>query len=326
MLALVTGGTGFIGSHLVEQLSQRGYSVRCLVRKTSNLQWLQHLNPEFRYGDLFDNDVVKNALDGVDIVFHSAGVTKAKRKEEYYHGNQFATKNFLAQVTKHHPNLKKFVHISSQAAVGPSFSEQPIDETVPFHPITTYGKSKMEAERECFNFFSHLPLTIVRPPTVFGERDTDVYNFFKTVKAGIIPMIGFNRKAISIIHAADLVNGVIGAGESEKTTGQTYFLTSSNTITWESFGKMAAKALEKRTVNIRIPEFLVYGIFGVGEILSRFSSKPSIINWEKARDATQQFWTCSSEKAKQDFGFRELFPLEERVRQTIAWYKQQGWL
>ncbi|MBM4166817.1 MAG: SDR family NAD(P)-dependent oxidoreductase [Ignavibacteria bacterium] len=326
MLALVTGGNGFIGSHLVEHLLQRGYSVRCLVRKTSNLQWLKNFSVEYVYGDLFDNDALKNAVQNVDLIFHSAGITKAKTKEEYFRGNQFATRNFLEQVLQHNPNIKRFVHVSSQAAVGPSFSETPIDESVPFHPITTYGKSKMEAEKECQKFFDRFPITICRPPAVFGERDKDVFEFFKTMNSGIQPTIGFNQKKVSLIHVSDVVDGIILAGESANSDKKTYFISSEQTYTWEEIGTITSRILGKKAFRIVIPESIVIAIFAFGEIVSRFSSKPSIINLEKAKDITQQYWTCSVENAKRDLGFRQRLSLEEGIRKTVQWYRNAQWL
>ena len=326
MLALVTGGNGFIGSHLVEHLLQRNYTVRCLVRKSSDLKWVQHLPVEFIYGDLFDNSVLKLALHNVDVVFHSAGLTKAKTKEKYFRGNQLATRNILEQTLRCNPSLKRFIHISSQAAVGPSFSEMPIDETVPFHPITTYGRSKMEAEKECHKFLDKLPITICRPPAVFGERDKDVFEFFKTMNSGIQPLIGFNNKKVSLIHVADLVDGIIQSGESENSIGQTYFIASEATYSWNEIGEVTAKVLGKKAIRIPIPEWVVYVIFGLGEIAGKFSAKPSIINWEKARDVTQQYWTCSAAKAKKDFGYKQNLTLESGVKRTVDWYKKEKWL
>jgi len=275
---------------------------------------------------LFDNEALKLALQNVEIIFHSAGMTKAKTKEEYFRGNQLGTRNFLEQVYKLNPNIKRFVHISSQAAVGPSFSETPIDESVPFHPITTYGRSKMEAEKECQIFFDKFPITIVRPPAVFGEHDTDVFNFFKAMNSGIHPLIGFNTKKVSLVYVSDLVNGIILAGKSDQSIRQTYFIASEKTYSWEEIGNITAKVLNKKVFRFHIPEFIVFTIFGLGEIASRFSSKPSIINWEKARDVTQQYWTCSIQKAKNDLGYKENFSLEESITQTVAWYKNIGWM
>lgn len=212
MRVLITGATGFIGSHLAEIFHSNGHKVRCLIRRTSDLHWIRHLPNEYAYGDLFDRDALEAAVADVDHVYHLAGITKARTKEEYYRGNHLATKNLLATVLEHRPGLGRFVHVSSQAAVGPSSPGSPIDEATPFHPITTYGRSKMEAEKECLRLADRLPITIVRPPAVYGPRDKDVFEFFNTMSKGLQPMVGFGEKVVSLIHVRDLVDGIVLAG------------------------------------------------------------------------------------------------------------------
>ncbi len=194
MLVLITGATGFIGSHLAEELHRKGYKLRCLVRKTSNLRWLKHLPIEYIYGDLFDAEMLRRSVEGVDYVYHVAGVTKAKNREEYFRGNHLGTRNLLDAVREVKPDLKRFILVSSLAAVGPSLNGQPVDETTHYHPITSYGESKMEAEKECLQLTDSIPVTVVRPPAVYGPRDKDIFAFFDTMNKGLQPMIGFRDK------------------------------------------------------------------------------------------------------------------------------------
>src|SRR5947209_1386964 len=134
MLVLITGATGFIGSHLAELLHSKGYELRCLVRKTSDLKWIKHLPIEYVYGDLFAQEILRSAVQDVDYIYHVAGLTKAKSRAEYFQGNHIATKNLLEAALTGKGNLKRFVHVSTQAAVGPSANGVPVDETTPFHP------------------------------------------------------------------------------------------------------------------------------------------------------------------------------------------------
>ncbi len=326
MKALVTGGTGFIGSHLVELLLNRNYAVRCLVRPTSDLRWLNGLPVEYIHGDLFDPEALRAAVHDVDYVYHSAGITKAKTKEEYYRGNATGTRNILSAILAHNPAIKRFVHISSQAAVGPSPSKTPItEETLP-HPLTTYGKSKWMAEKGCLQVLESIPITIVRPPVVYGPRDKDVLAFFSTIQKGLQPIVGFNEKYVSMIHVGDLVRGFVLAAESNTSIGQTYFIASKDVYGWKEIGNITQEVMNKRALRMRLPETAVYAIAACAEFFGLFSPKPVLINFEKARDMVQNYWTCDASKAKRDFGFEQAISLTDGIRNTVDWYKNQGWL
>ena len=326
MKALVTGGTGFIGSHLVEHLLSKKYSVRTLVRRTSDLTWLKGLNVEYVYGDLFDDDALREAVTSVDYVYHSAGITNAKKKEDYYRGNATGTGNILRAVLAHNPNLRRFVHVSSQTAVGPSPSKAPISEEAEPHPITTYGKSKRKAEEECLNVIARIPLTIVRPPVVYGPRDKDVFEFFNTMNKGLQPIVGFNEKFVSMIHVSDLVRGFVMAGESNASVGQTYFVSSKNVYGWKEIGDETQRVLGHRALHVRLPKAGVFVVAAFAEFFSLFSEKPALINFEKARDMVQDYWTCDASKARKDFGFEQKISLAEGIRNTVEWYIQYHWL
>jgi dihydroflavonol-4-reductase len=326
MKILVTGATGFIGSHLVALLLSKGHHVRCLVRKTSNLIWLKELSVEYMYGDIYDDAALRQAVDGVQYIYHSAGLTKAKTREEYFRANAEGTQRLLRAAAEAAPGLSRFLHVSSQAAAGPSTTRDPIDESVPPHPITTYGRSKYQSELECRAFEGRVPCTICRPPAVYGPRDKDVFEFFHTMSRGLQPMIGIHDTYVSLIHVKDLVRGFVMAAESPITVGQTYFISSSNVYTWKEIGEVTREALGKFALRVRVPVFGVYGIAAVAEFLAKFSSKPALINLEKARDMVQTFWTCDASKAKRDFGFEQEVSLKEGVLDTVQWARTQGWL
>ena len=326
MKALVTGASGFIGSHIVDRLLTRGYDVRVLLRRTSSTEWLDVQRVERITGDLFDEEALRQAVDGVDYIYHSAGLTKAKTEAEYFRANTVGTTNLLRAAVEGGQKIRRFVFISSQTASGPSPGPTPMTEEAPPHPITTYGRSKLQAEQECMKVSSQLPFTIVRPPAVFGPRDKDIFEYFHTFSRGLQPMVGFSEKYLSLIHVTDLVRGVMLAGESPKAAGQTYFISSDRAYGWKEVGEVTRAAMGKRAVRVRIPEPAVYLIAGLSEFFSLFSTKPALVNLEKARDMVQQYWTCDSSKARRDFGYGQEISLEEGIRTTIEWYRKHGWM
>lgn len=329
MKALVTGATGFIGSHLTELLHSKGHDVRVLVRKTSNLRWIKDVPTEQVVGSLSDTESLKRAVEGVDYIYHIAGVVASKTRDGFFRGNVSATSNLLDAVMEVNPGIKRFVHASSFAAVGPAVAEDmPVEEEREFQPITTYGESKAEAERVVNRYKDRLPVSIVRPPAVYGPRDIGVYSFFQVMaKGGFAPLIGFGRKVVSLVHVEDLVRGFVLAGEEEKAVGQTYFISSDEFYTWEQVGKVAAEALgRKRARYLRIPHAVVFGAAGLSGFFGKFQKKPPILDLEKGRDITQPFWICSVEKAKSELGYRQNMTLRDGVYQTAAWYKKEGWI
>ncbi len=326
MNILITGATGFIGSHLAERLHARGHSLRAIVRKSSDKKWLSGLPVDYLEGEYTDPGFLRGAVAGAEMIYHVAGVTKAKTSEGYMAGNHAVTRDLVAAVLDANPTLRRFVHVSSGAAVGPAAPGAPVDETTPFHPITTYGVSKMEAEMVCLGVMDRIPVTIVRPPAVYGPRDTDVFEFFRTMAKGIQPLIGFNKKLVSLIHVSDLVEGIILAGEHAGSAGRTYFISSEEYYDWLHVGDVTAAVMGRKPFRIKIPESCVFALGAVAQFVAMFGSKPAVLNLEKARDIVQDAWTFDGSKARRELGFREKLTLEEGVRGTLDWYRSKGWL
>ncbi len=325
-IAFVSGGTGFIGSHLVERLLSKGYSVRCLVRNTAKLGYLKNLPVEIFEGDLFSNSALERGIEGAQYVYHVAGVVAAKKKEEFYRYNQDGTRNIIEITARVNPNIKKFIHISSQAAVGPGKGTIPVNGSTPPRPLTTYGKSKLASEQEVLKFKDKLPVTILRVSAVYGPRDTATFDYFKSAYMGFELLVGFKETYVSLVHSTDLVSGIILAGESERSTGQIYFLGSEKYYTWNEIGYVTRSVLNKKLLRIRVPKPFVFVIAGAAGFISKFKEKPSVLNFEKGYDLTQDNWCCDITKAKTELGYRQDVTLADGVKETVKWYLDNKWM
>ncbi len=326
VISVVTGANGFVGSHLVDYLIEKGDEVHCLVRKSSNLRWLEGKNVVIHDSGLFDLEGLKKVLSNIDYLYHVAGVVKAKKEEGYFRGNVETTKNLLNTVLEVAPNIKRVLVVSSLTACGPSKLDEPVTEDTPPHPITTYGRSKVAQEELVKTYMDKIPITIVRPPAIFGERDTEIYLFFKTYQKGLMSLIGFNRKELSLIYVKDLVNGMYLAVTNEIAKGEIYFISSTEFYTWLQIGEVLQKIMNKKAFTLRLPHSLVYGIAAVAQFFSMFSSKAATFNLEKARDFVQEAWTCDTAKAEKDLGYKQNYSLEEGLKRTIDWYRAEKWL
>jgi len=322
----VTGGTGFIGSHTVEQLIAEGFHVRCLVRPSqSSLRWLQGLPVDIVKGDLLNPASIPKCLDGAEYIIHIAGTTKARHKSGFIAGNLTATNNLL-QAASRLKHLKKFCFISSLTAAGPSSTGIPLTETAPCRPITTYGKSKLDAEHCCKNFSDKVPIVVVRPPAVFGPRDTDILEIFKWVSFGLKPILGSSAKTLSLVYAPDLATGIIRATLSDRTTGETYNIADPTIYSFSSVIDYLATFVQKRTVRIHLPKGLVYSMAGIMQFVALFGKNPAVLNIEKARDLLQKHWVCDPRKIQEHIGFQTSTSIFDGVNNTYRWYKENGWL
>ena len=324
--AFITGATGFVGSHLTDKLLEKGWEVYCLKRKTSNTKWLDGKNVKFVEGDLFSNESLENVIKDVDYVFHLAGVVKAKTKDGFEKGNYLATKNLIEITSKVNQGLKKFIHVSSQAVCGPTPDSNPINETYTPKPITTYGRTKLKAENEVLSYKNKLNVAVVRPPAVYGPRDTEVFVYFQAFVKGLNSIIGLNDKYLSIVYVEDLVNGIILAAEKEIPSGEIFFICSDNHYNWNEIGDITSKLLGKKAIKLRLPHWLVYTAGAFAQTFSMFSKNAATLNLEKCKDITQKYWTCSNQKAQTMLGFKEEFPLEKGFAESIKWYKQNNWI
>ena len=326
-IAIVTGANGFVGSHLVDYLLTKDFEVRCIVRKSSNLRWLKNKNVIIFDCGLFNKDGIRKAFNGANYIFHVAGVVKAKNEAGYFRGNVEATKVLLEVAEEFKENIKKFLIVSSQTVSGPSSSiNNPVNEETECKPLTTYARSKLKQEQVTLAFKEIFPVTICRAPAIYGERDTEIFIYFQVFNRGLTTMIGFDKKELSLLHVADLVEGLYLAAISDKANGEIYFISSEKFYTWDEVGKITSKVLNKKAFRIRLPHFIVFTVAAFAQFFAMFSSKPATLNIEKAKDLTQRYWTCDTSKAIRDLGYSQKISIEEGIKRTCDWYKQMKWI
>jgi nucleoside-diphosphate-sugar epimerase len=325
-IAVVTGANGFVGSHLVDYLITKNFEVRCVVRKSSNLQWLQGKDVKIFDCGLFDKNGLREAFKSVNYIFHVAGVVKAKNEEGYFKGNVEATKVLLEVAAEVKDQIKKFVVVSSQTVSGPSIDAKPVTEDMKPNPLTTYARSKLKQEQAALSYKDIFPVTICRAPAIYGERDTEIFIYFQTFSKGLTTTIGFDKKELSLLHVADLAEGLYLASVSDKSNGEIYFISSEKFYNWDEVGAITSKVLGKKAFRIKIPHFIVFIIAAFAQFFAMFSSKPATLNIEKAKDLTQRFWICNTSKAMRELGYRQKVSVEEGIKRTCEWYKQMKWI
>ncbi len=301
--------------------------MRALARPSgTNLEWIGHLPIEIVNGNLLDPpSSLEPAIRDVDYVIHIAGVTKAKRQKDFFLGNVVATRNLL-QLASRVNNLKKFCLLSSLTVVGPSLNGTQVDEDTTCNPISSYGRSKHQGEQACLAYGKSIPIVILRPPTVYGPRDKDVLELFKTTKLGLQPSIGSTNKTLSLVYGPDLAEAIVDATVSEKTAGKTYFVCDPFVYSQTRLFDILAHLVGRKPLRMKLPPSLVYSVAAIVQGVSFFGPKPAVLSIEKARDLLQDHWICSPEKIKRDIGFTAKTPADEGLQMTFQWYKEHGWL
>lgn len=324
MKAFVTGGTGFIGSHLVEALikSDDYDEVRCLVR--SDEKWLSGLDFKKVPGDLQNLNALSKGLEGADVLFHIAAIVKAPTKKEFTHANVDATEDLVRLAQK--KGVRNMMILSSLAAAGPS-NGSPKTEGEPMNPVSMYGESKKEMEARIHKAVSGKDsIKIIRPPAVYGPREDQIFSFFQAFSKGICPIVGDgNNPRLSMVYVSDLVNGIMQAAHKKDTGVHTYFISGEGTHSWNEIRAVTSKVMGKKAIPVKIKPGLVKKAAGVIENVASLIGKYPVINKEKANELILE-WTCSSDKAHKDLDYTPDVSLAEGISRTIHWYKMHNWL
>ena len=319
---LVTGGTGFVGSHVVDELLAVGHRVRCSVRKTSRTRWLEGKNVERVEVDLTDGDLTSAVAD-VDAVAHCAGLTRGS-KRELWSVNHEATRRLMVACLGS-SSRPRFVFCSSQAAAGPSAPERPREEDDAPAPTSEYGRSKLAAERELLQQSDGLSVVVLRPVAVYGPRDEDTLPFFKIAARGLMVVPGMRPRFLQMVHARDVASAVRLALESPRASGRTYFVGHPERLTWSRIAEAMGGALGRRPLQLRLPSAVFRALGTAAELLGS-GRRAGQLDRRRARDMSERDWSCRVDRVREELGWSPEFDVEEGLRNTAEWYRETGWM
>ena len=322
MNILVTGGTGFIGSHLCETLLARNHQVTLLVKPNDDNRWIDSLPLSRIIADITDKSALPAAVKDVDYVFHLAAALSANDPQEYYRVNVDGTRNLLKACLESPRPPQRFLLVSSVAAMGPSGKHNTYSEDTPCRPISDYGKSKWQAEQELHHLNGILPWTIVRLPLVYGPRSKGgLYSLVRLVNRGIKLLVGNGQT--NVAYVTDIVDGLIAAIESPNTVGQTYLLGEKHPYSMKEVTDAMARAMNKRAITIWLPLQILYLVSPFSELVGRLRHRVPLIRFRNIAYLKHRYWRVDTSKAERDLGYISRVPLQEGLARTARWYTDQ---
>ena len=322
--ALVTGANGFIGSHLAEELVLRGWEVSCLVRRPHGLGWIESLEVRLLRGDCRDKPTLGPAVEGVDCVFHLAGVINSLKWEEYYQSNVVGTRNLLEACSERNPGLKKFIHVSSISAAGPSEKGRALTEADPERPVSDYGRSKLAAEEAVREYGGRFPCVIIRPPNIIGPRQRELQGAIRLIKKRIKPVVGTGEPQTSLCYVRDVVEALILAAERPEADGRTYFLADPKPYAWSDITDAVQEALGIRRIVLKVPYRIQWLAAAASEAAARLTGRKPKLTRTSILAARKYYWIYDGSRIKRELGFEPRTGLKDAVRETIDWYQAHG--
>jgi nucleoside-diphosphate-sugar epimerase len=327
MKVLLTGANGFVGSHVLDRLCAGGFPTVILLRSSANQRFIEKRLPqvEIRTGSLNDQASLDNAMRDVTHVIHTAGCVRASRAREFFDVNQMGTRAVVDAINRQQGRVERVVHISSLAASGPATCEKPATETDLPQPVSEYGKSKLAAEKEVQDNCK-ARYVMLRPPAVYGPRDTEFLRLFKALKSHLLPRIGGGRQKLSFVYVKDLAEVIVACLDHASVRGRTYFVCGPEIISSGALAEEIAALLKTWTVPLLLPNAALWPICLLQEFSSRLTGAPSVLNRLKYPELVAPAWTCSPQRLAQEAGLTCPTSLKSGLSETLSWYQEQGWL
>ena len=325
----LTGGSGFVGYHLIKEAVARGYEVYAAVRKSSQVDHLSEFPVKFVYPDF--NNVAALAKDFAeqqyDYIIHAAAATRASSQQAFNAANADITKTLAQAVVASGISLKKFVFVSSLAVLGPiAYGEkEPISEKNTPQPITGYGRSKLLAEQYLASFTT-LPIVTLRPTVVYGPREKDLYVMFKTIARGMEPYIGRKNQYLSFVYVADLVSVILDALTAETPNGLICNISDGQCYNRDEISILTKKILNRKTFKFFVPVGIVRTLASIMEAMYSRSKKTPLLYRERVGELTAANWNCSIAAAQKYLQYKPQYDLEQGLTESLKWYKENKWL
>jgi nucleoside-diphosphate-sugar epimerase len=330
---LITGASGFIGSYLVEEALQQGYDVYAGIRKSSSRKFLQQPDLKVMELDFSSPCSLRQQLTlfnqqngGFDFIIHNAGITQAKKPEDFHTVNYYYTQYLVEAVKASGMPLQKFVLISSLATYGPGDASamRPIEVNDECRPISDYAKSKLKAAQHLAA--SGLPYLVVHPTGVYGPRDKGFFQFIKLVNRGLEPYVGRHKQNLSLIYVKDLARAVVAILALPE-VNRTFLLSDGNVYPKEQIGAEAKAILKKKTVKLVLPlKAVKWSVSGIDKISQLLFNRLPFVNRQKLEEISSPNWLCNTEDIWHSINDRPRYSLQTGIAETIQWYKQEKWI
>ncbi len=327
MKVLLTGATGFVGSHILERLRAQGIATTVLLRPTSPKAFIKEHLPQVsvRFGSITDPESIHAALQDATHVIHCAGCTKAVRVSEFYAVNHQGTRHLVTAIHQQKSRIQRLVHISSLAASRPARADAPAREEDPPSPVSEYGKSKLAGEWEV-KAGCRTEFVILRPSAVYGPRDTGLLLLFKALQHHVFPRFGGGRQDLSLVYANDLAEAAVACLTHPAAAGKTYNVASPEVQTVRELAEEMACQMDVWTLPLPLPLSFLWPVCLAQEAFSRLTGRPSILSRQKYGELRASGWVCDTTRLREELSFVAATSLRAGIAQTLDWYRREQWL